>query len=69
VSPEPGRAGDDDGERELREAFERYERDLPMTAVHVAKLLAISERSVRRMVRAAGQSRPGGTRVVLSGGG
>lgn len=48
--------------RELREAFERYERDLPMTVVHVAKLLAISERSVRRIVRVAGRSKPGGTR-------
>lgn len=35
MSLEPGRTGAVAAERELREAFERYERDLPMTAVHV----------------------------------
>ena len=48
-------------QRDLHEAMERYERDLPMTAEQVALLLDISERTVRRMLSPAGRSNMGGT--------
>lgn len=45
----------------LVEAMERFERDLPLTTEHVARLLDVSERTVRRIVPIAARSKPGGT--------
>ena len=45
----------------LVEAMERFERDLPLTTAHVARLLDVSERTVRRIVPIAARSKPGGT--------
>jgi hypothetical protein len=45
----------------LVEAMERFERDLPLTTEHVARLLDVSERTVRRIVPIAARSEPGGT--------
>jgi hypothetical protein len=38
VPLDPATPSADERDRELLEAFDRYERDLPMTAAHVAKL-------------------------------
>jgi len=46
---------------ELHEAMERFERDLPLTTRHVARLLDISERTVKRTIPGVARSKPGGT--------
>jgi hypothetical protein len=45
---------------DLTEAMERFERDLPLTTGQVARLLDVSERTVKRLVRPAGRSKRGG---------
>jgi hypothetical protein len=41
--------------------MERFERDLPLTTKHVARLLDISERTVKRTIPVVARSKPGGT--------
>lgn len=40
----------------LAEAMERYERDLPLSKAHVARLLMVSERTVERQLNGTGRT-------------
>jgi hypothetical protein len=53
--------GRGDLDEQLLEVMERFERDLPLTTSQVARLLDVSERTVRRIVRPSARSKPGGT--------
>lgn len=44
----------------LAEAMERYERDLPLSKEHVARLLMVSARTVERQLTATGRTARGG---------
>jgi hypothetical protein len=48
--------------------MERFERDLPLTTRHVARLLDISERTVKRTIPGVARSKPPGGTVWYSRG-